>query len=347
MEKITKHKNGQWEIEEESLDKGIKSTIAGAAAAGTALLGANQAKASDVSVKPAQEQTVKAPVKDIHSQLKNLKIMGEYHVDGKSHSILREPSETADWGHPSSRPTANTSKESLNPAQTAHGSFYGPDAEKANEIFRAHIAKMELDLDKEIEENKAGKFKEEPDFAVSRNEMRDIKTADKQKIKPKVVNQIPPVQSKVPLTKSVDESNLDEKLDKLEKALEDLKKQNFKAIQEQNRGKELVGVKGYGSDLRVGGGPAMTGKPRHYAFEEKTKSGKTIMSTDGREGEAPYHSGFTADDHKDAYYAHGNQANDLKKLKGQVHPDLITHHENQAAMHWRVYQGMLQQKRGG
>jgi hypothetical protein len=71
------------------------------------------------------------------------------------------------------------------------------------------------------------------------------------------------------------------------------------------------------------------------------------MSTNGPEGTEPYHANYTAEDHKDAYYAHGIHANGLKKLKGEVHPDLIAHHKTMEQAHWKAYQGMLDQKRGG
>lgn len=223
------------------------------------------------------------------------------------------------------------------------------------------IEKIELNLDDEIEQSKSGKVKPEPEIPTDRkdtkaNVRQDRLLAEKKSRENFKQQQAKPAESpfkvdqpKVPLTKS----ELEEKIEQLEKALEDLKKQSFKDVKAANAGKELVGIKGYGSEAKIGGGPAMTGKPRHYQMRTgegepaTTKSGKPIMSTNGPAGSEPYHADFTAEDHKDAYYVHGIEANQHRGRKDQVHPDLIAHHDGMASAHWKAYQDMLKQKRGG
>lgn len=140
------------------------------------------------------------------------------------------------------------------------------------------------------------------------------------------------------------EEKMEEKLEQLQKAFEQLKSMTSNELTAANRGKQLVGIRGEGDRRIVAGGPAMTGIPRNYQMGQ-TKSGKPIMSTDSNKGGAPYHANYEAEDHKDAYFAHGNQANELKRLRNQVHPDLVTYHENKAKEHWNAYQGLIQKKR--
>lgn len=73
-----------------------------------------------------------SPESDLHSQLSNLNVMGEYHTPKTgSKAVLKEPSQLkADSSHPSS----SYSKEST--SGSSMGNFYGPDAERAKQILQ-------------------------------------------------------------------------------------------------------------------------------------------------------------------------------------------------------------------
>jgi hypothetical protein len=296
MEKITKNKNGQWDIEkvelnldkeieenkkgpviepdfpssvkdkkeeenldrkkkmakqpmfgqkmvpalnkkEEDMEKGIKSTLAaaGLAAAG---LASNTARA-DVD-----------PHADLHSKLSSMNIMGEYHVGGKSGSVIKEPGKfKASPEHPSS--TFNIEHTDKN--KIATGNFFGPDAEKAkaalHNFYNTHINKT-------------------PNMMVK--------------------------------------SELEEKLEQLEEELLVLKK----AV--------------------IRGAPLVTGTPVHTEIG-KTKTNKPIMSTHG-DSTSQYHDSFTPEDHREARIAHGVAARKIRP--GMPGSDaLIQHHNMMADFH--------------
>jgi len=187
------------------------------------------------------------------------------------------------------------------------------------------IEKVELNLDQEIKESKSDKTNEELDFPVGQNEMRDIKVVDKQKDLNK--------------SEEYENSSFDEKLEQLEKALGDLKNRTISDLQTANQVKQRTGVKTTSSGgTVVGTGPALSGIPKHYPMAV-TKTGKQIMSTHGKGEAEPYHSSFTPEDHKEAYWAHGEKAKELSspQMKPHVHPDLPAHHDAMAKFHWDNY----------
>lgn len=77
-----------------------------------------------------------SPESDLHSQLSNLNVMGEYHTPkGGSQAILKEPSQLkADPSHPS----ASYSREAG--SSSSMGNFYGPDAAKAKQLLQNYDA---------------------------------------------------------------------------------------------------------------------------------------------------------------------------------------------------------------
>jgi len=77
-----------------------------------------------------------SPESDLHSQLSNLNVMGEYHTPKTgSKAVLKEPSQLkADPSHP----TASYSREST--GSSSMGNFYGPDAAKAKALLQNYDA---------------------------------------------------------------------------------------------------------------------------------------------------------------------------------------------------------------
>lgn len=123
-----------------------------------------------------------------------------------------------------------------------------------------------------------------------------------------------------------------------------------------NRIKQKVGVVGYGDNLRIGSGPAMSGIPNHYEME-RTRTNKPIFSTPYKYwaklqlnpdfnppveiSKEPYHADFNGIDHRDAYYAHALKAKELKENPLKVNLALIDHHKDMAQQHWDAYQNSL------
>ena len=188
------------------------------------------------------------------------------------------------------------------------------------------IEKSDLNLDNVIEENKKGPANQ-PDFPSVSNEAAEEAKQDK-KITKKPVNEI-----------KKSEDILDEKLEQLEKALGDFKNRTISDLQAVNQAKQRTGVKTTNSGgTVVGTGPALSGIPKHYPLGV-TKTGKQIMSTHGKGEAEPYHSSFTPEDHKEAYWAHGEKAKELSapQMRPRVHPDLPVHHDTMAKFHWDEY----------
>jgi len=73
-----------------------------------------------------------SPESDLHSQLSNLNVMGEYHTPKTgTKAVLKEPGQLkADQSHPG----ASYTRESTD--GSSMGSFYGPDAEKARTLLQ-------------------------------------------------------------------------------------------------------------------------------------------------------------------------------------------------------------------
>jgi hypothetical protein len=194
------------------------------------------------------------------------------------------------------------------------------------------IEKVELNLDKEMEENKKGPVIE-PDFPSSVKDKKEEENLDRKK---KMAKQPMFGQKMVPALKKTD---LEERIEKLEKALEDLKKQNFRELKALNQAKQKIGVKTSNSgEAIIGSSPALSGVPKHYPMAV-TKTGKQIMSTHGKGETDSYHSGFTPEDHKEAYWIHGEKAKELSspQMKPHVHPDLPAHHDAMSKFHWNEY----------
>jgi len=77
-----------------------------------------------------------SPESDLHSQMSNLNVMGEYHTPKTgSQAVLKEPGQLkADPSHPA----ASYSREST--SGSSMGNFYGPDAAKAKELLQNYDA---------------------------------------------------------------------------------------------------------------------------------------------------------------------------------------------------------------
>jgi hypothetical protein len=189
-----------------------------------------------------------------------------------------------------------------------------------------------------VKTNKHGQWKlEEIEKASFEEDMGDI-IAGKEKPMPKTN---PPGVAKPHKPKSEIEPELATKVEKLETELKTLKKMSGDELKAKASGKDLIGVVGYGDSAKFGGGPAMTGKPRNVQLAQ-TKSGKPVMATHGPGGaENGYHKAFNAEDHRDAYFAHGKHARELQEGGVKVHPDLIQHHTDMSKFHWDQYQNML------
>jgi hypothetical protein len=145
-----------------------------------------------------------------------------------------------------------------------------------------------------------------------------------------------------------EDAALFEKVELLVKELKSLSKTTSSDSKELANVKQKIGVTGYGSSLRIGSGPAMSGKPRMHNFsgENRTKSNKEVFSMHNKENDSSkpaYHDSFSAQDHKDAYYIHGNTARELTAGK-TTHPDLAQHHNDMAKFHWNAYQNKLGNK---
>lgn len=134
------------------------------------------------------------------------------------------------------------------------------------------------------------------------------------------------------------------KLDQLEKALKQLKKEDYwqskkpvDAIARENA-KNLEAFKqakmgvgqSSGSKLQVGSDPRLSGIAKEYEMG-KTKSGKSVMSLPDHAS----HGNFTEADHGDAFVFHKRMRDDLK-ADPQVNPKLVQHHQDAAAFHSKM-----------
>jgi len=118
---LNKSESVPLEVRADKVLKSLKSKLlAGAAAIGGLASGAAMA----------------SPESDLHSQLSNLNVMGEYHTPKSgSQAVLKEPNQLkADPTHPA----ASYSRESG--SGSSMGSFHGPDAEKAKQLLQNYDA---------------------------------------------------------------------------------------------------------------------------------------------------------------------------------------------------------------
>jgi hypothetical protein len=318
MEKITKNKNGQWNIEkiELNLDKEIEEGKAG---------------------KPTEDYPLTTSESNVVARQDRKKIkqpqQPQFKVAQPKVPLTKNDTEDMEKGIKSTLAAAGLAAAGL-AANTAHADV-DPHTDLHNRLSAMnvmgeyHVGGKSGSVVKE-----PGQFKASPEhpsstFNIEHTDKNKTATGnffgpDAEKAKAALHNFYNTHINKTP--NMMVKSELDEKLEQLEKALDDLKA--------ASKEKEMFGVK----NGVVGPGPAMTGKPKHYQMGT-TESGKPIMSTHGRDEANAYHSAFTPEEHKQAYFMHANKAKELSasNMKQHVHPDLPAHHSEMSKFHWDSY----------